>query len=197
MTAPSFTADMFLTALQALMPRGRVWPRGNDARQTQILAGMAPSFADLAASAANLLVDAFPASTENLLPEWEATLGLPDPCAGEQPTIEARRAQVLARFIADGGQSVPYYVSIAKALGYVITITEFTPFCFGQSFGQPMCGEDWAHTWQVNAPSFSIQYFEFGTSGFGEPFAYWSNNVLQCELQRLKPAHTQLNFSYS
>jgi len=186
-----------LGALQALMPRGRLWPRDPDARQTMVLAGLAPSLARLVESMNALLVDAFPASTEHLLPEWEATLGLPDPCAGALPTIEARRAQVLARFIGTGGQSVSYYVAVATALGYPITVTEFTPFRLGQPLGQPLNGEAWAYAWQINAPTFTVEYFELGTSALGEPFAYWSNNVLQCEMQRLKPAHTQLTFAYS
>ncbi|WP_197520275.1 putative phage tail protein, partial [Paraburkholderia tropica] len=45
-----------------------------------------------------LLIDSFPPTAYELLPEWESTLGLPDPCAGEAPTIPQRQAQVLARF---------------------------------------------------------------------------------------------------
>lgn len=196
MSGPVFTADDFVGAFQALLPRGRVWPRDPAAQQTQLFDGLAPSCANLAARANDLLVDAFPASTEELLPEWEETVGLPDPCAGLSPTIDQRRAQVVARFIASGGQSVAYFTAVAEALGYSITITQFAPFRFGARFGEPLCGDAWANVWQVNAPTFSIDYFQFGSSGFGEPFAYWSNNVLQCELNRLKPAHTLLLFSY-
>jgi uncharacterized protein YmfQ (DUF2313 family) len=195
--APDLQALDFVAALQACMPRGRVWPKSQDAVQTQVLGGLAIPFATHNARANNLLVDGFPASTVELLPQWEATLGLPDPCAGEAPTIELRQAQVLARFTAKGGQSPPYFVSLAATLGYVVTITQFAPFRFGQStFGSPIYGEAWAFAWQVNAPTFSIKQFEFGVDAFGEPFAYWDNNVLQCELQRYAPAHTTLLFSY-
>lgn len=198
MSAPNYTAADYLTALQALMPRGRLWPKDADAVQTQALSGLTPIYARNNARASNLLIDAFPASTEELLPEWELTLGLPDVCAGLAPTVQLRRAQVLARFAATGGQSVQYFIQMAANLGYAITITQFAPFRFGQStFGTPMYGPDWAFAWQVNAPSFSINYFKFGTDTFGEPLAYWSNNVLQCELQKYAPAHTQIIFSYS
>ena len=197
MLAPLFSAADFRNALQAHLPRGRVWPRDPDATQTAIAAGLAPSCEALNGRANNLLVDAFPSSTTELLPEWEKTLGLPDPCVGPSPTIEQRRAQVVARFTAQGGQSVDYFVSFAAALGYPITITQFTPFRFGMPFGMPLCGVPWAFAWQVNAPTFTIERFEFGTSECGEPFAFWSNTVLQCELTRLAPAHTILLFSYS
>jgi len=198
MSAPNYSAADYLSAMQALMPRGRVWPKESDATQTKALSGLVQVYARTNARANNLLVDAFPASTEELLPEWEATLGLPDPCAGVSPTIQQRQAQVLARFIAQGGQSVAYFTQIAATLGYTITITQFAPFRFGQStFGTPLYSTAWAFAWQVNAPTFSVQKFKFGVDVFGEPFAFWSNNVLQCELQRYAPAHTYLLFKYS
>lgn len=195
--APDLQALDFVAALQACMPRGRIWPRDEDAVQAQALSGLAAPFATHAARAANLLIDGFPASTEELLPEWEKTLGLPDPCAGAAPTIQLRQAQVLARFTATGGQSVAYFTGLAATLGYTVTITQFAPMRFGQAaFGTPMYGVAWAFAWQVNAPSFSIKRFEFGIDAVGEPFAYWNNNVLQCELQHYSPAHTYLLFNY-
>lgn len=196
MSAPNYSAADYLRALQALLPRGRVWPRDPDAKQTAVLSGFTPCFETLTARANHLLVDAFPASTYELLPEWESTLGLPDPCAGEAPTTQQRVAQVVARLVASGGQSIRYFTAVAAALGYAITITQFVPSRFGKRFGTAFGGTAWAFAWQVNAPTFTINQLQFGGS-FGTPFASWGNNVLQCELQRLAPAHTTVSFSYS
>jgi uncharacterized protein YmfQ (DUF2313 family) len=196
MLAPNYSGADYLRALQALLPRGRVWPRDSEATQTAILSTLTPAFARLNERANNLLVDSFPGSTYELLPEWESTLGLPDPCAGPAPTTEQRAAQVVSRLTATGGQSIAYYTAVANALGYPITVTQFAPAQFGMAFGMPFGGDDWAFAWQVNAPTFSINYLSFAGS-FGTPFATWGNNVLQCELQRIAPAHTVLNFSYS
>lgn len=144
-----------------------------------------------------LLVEAFPGSTYELLSEWEATLGLPDPCAGVQPTLEGRRAQVVARISAVGGQTIQYFVDYAKSLGYDITITEYTAFKFGDAFGSPLNSEDWAYTLQVNAPLNSVSYFEFGASAFGDAFASWGNAVLECDLKKVMPAHMLKIFSYT
>ena len=108
-----------------------------------------------------------------------------------------RRAQVVARLVALGGQSVPYFIAVALALLYPITITEFEPSRFGRRFGSRFGGDAWAHTWQVNAPTFTITRFRFGTSAFGEPFAVWDNTVLLCEMKRLAPAHTVLLFNFN
>jgi uncharacterized protein YmfQ (DUF2313 family) len=194
---PSFQATDFLVALQACMPRGRVWPTDLDAVQSQVLQGLAVPFQQHNDRANYLLVDAFPATTEELLPEWEATLGLPDPCAGPQPTIAARQAQVLARFAGAGGQSVAYFIDYAEKLGFTVSVTQYTPFRMGQQgMGDQLGSDDWAFTWEVNAPLASIIPFLMGQSAMGDALQTWNNAVLECELNEIKPAHTILLFSY-
>jgi uncharacterized protein YmfQ (DUF2313 family) len=194
--ALNLRAADFLQAFLKLLPRGRVWSRDLDSVQNRALLGLNTIYEANTARANQLLIDAFPGSTFELLPEWEATLGLPDPCAGPAPTVEARRAQVVARLTATGGQSIPYFTALAAKLGYEITITQLVPSRFGKRFGTSFGGTDWAHAWEVHAPTFTVNHLRFGDS-FGVPFAYWTNNVLQCELQAVAPAHTILNFSYS
>lgn len=196
MGAPLFTDDDFVAGFQNLLPTGPVWPRDADAVQTQTIRPLIKGYTRNTARAVNLLSDAFPVEPVELLPEWESTLGLPDPCAGTSPTIQQRQQQVAARFIASGGQSVAYFVQVAAALGYEITITQFAPLKVGQVVGTPLYGAAWAFAWQVNAPTFTIERFLVGRDAVGEPLAQWGNTVLQCELQRLAPAHTTLIFSY-
>jgi uncharacterized protein YmfQ (DUF2313 family) len=179
------------------MPRGRVWPRDGDTVQSQLLAALTQVYERQNLRANQLLVDAFPVSALELLTEWESTLGLPDPCAGEAPTIAARRAQVVARIMAQGGQSAAYFIAFALALGYTITITQFAPARVGMlRAGMPVCGPDWAHAWQVNSQLNTVQRAQAGVLCAGEPLAYWSNSVLECELNAVKPAHTTLIFAY-
>lgn len=180
---PVYAAADYVSALMNLLPRGRVWPREPNSLIAQVAGMLANTFGRNSARARFLLQDSFPATSVELLPEWEATLGLPDACAGPSPTIQQRQMQVAVAFAGNGGQSKPFYIAYAAALGYTITITEFT-------------GAD-AQKWQVNAPTFTINYFRAGIGRAGEPLATWGNNVLQCELNRLKPAHTNLVFSYS
>lgn len=196
MSAPQYSAADFLQALQALMPRGRAWPRDSDAVQTQVLAGLTEVYERQTNRSNQLLVDAFPVSAYELLPEWEETLGLPDPCSGPAPTVAARRAQVVARLTAQGGQSVAYFIAFALALGYVITITEYSPARAGTLVaGAPLCGTDWAHAWKVTSPTFTIHHAQAGSMAAGEPLAYWGDAVLTCEFSEIKPAHSVLFFS--
>ena len=197
MAVPQYLGEDFKQALLRLLPRGRAWSREADAVQSLVAEGLTKVYERNAGRARDVLAETFPPSTYELLPEWEASLGLPDPCQGLAPSVEARRNQVVARFIGSGGQSKAFFIAFAATLGYTITITEFKPFTFGMPFGLPLFGDDWAHAWQINAPEFTEEFFLFGTSGMGEFFATWSNDVLQCELRRLAPAHTVLLFNYS
>jgi uncharacterized protein YmfQ (DUF2313 family) len=198
MLAPAYTAADYLSALQSLLPRGRVWPRSPDAAQTKALSGLTPVYERQNLRANHLLVDAFPTTTFELLPEWEATLGLPDPCAGIAPTIQARQAQVSARFTALGGQSVSYMKAFALSLGYSITITQFVPARAGViRAGQALCGSDFAHAWRVSAPLNTSFAFRAGASAVGEPLSSIGNTVLECELKQVAPAHTTVFFAYS
>jgi uncharacterized protein YmfQ (DUF2313 family) len=197
MSAPALTTANFLAALQSLLPRGRVWPKAADAVQTAYWQGIAATYETQTERANGLLVDAFPASTYELLPEWEATLGLPDPCAGIAPTIQERRAQVVARFANSGGQSIAFFTQFASDLGFAITISEFAPFRMGQSrMGQQLGNTDWFFTWATNAPLNTETFFRVGQSTMGEPLAIWGNTVLECEFTAVKPAHTILQFRY-
>ncbi|MEX3635944.1 YmfQ family protein [Paraburkholderia sp. BR14320] len=197
MSAPNYQAADFLSALQALMPRGLAWPRDPSAVMTRVMGCLTPTFARHAQRNNALLVDAFPATAVELLPEWESALGLPDPCAGPAPNLQSRQRQVVARFAGAGGQSIAYYISYAATLGYAITVTEFTPFRVGQqAMGAPLGTQDWAFTWQVNAPLLTLVYFRAGESSADEPLETFGNAVLSCELEAIKPAHTILNMAY-
>jgi uncharacterized protein YmfQ (DUF2313 family) len=190
MAAPQYLAADFLAQWQRLLPTGPIWPREADAVLTQCLAALTPTYERQAGRSVNLLADAFPVQPVELLPDWETTLGLPDPCLGAAPTLQARQQAVAARFVAGGGQSIAYYVNVAAALGYTVTVTTFRPLTFGQAFGLPMLGAPWASTWQVNLPSDPVIAANFG-GAFGAPFATWgSGAALLCEIQRLAPAHT-------
>lgn len=132
-------------------------------------------------AAASLFLDgALPGSPLNpLLPEWEATLGLPDPCAGGSPTFDQRRDQVRARFSGTGGMNRRRFIDYAAALGFEITIANYAPFRAGSSpaGSTPVADDAAAFIWSVTIVS--------NPGGA-------SSDVLMCELEALKPAETDI-----
>ncbi|MBB2159737.1 DUF2313 domain-containing protein [Gluconacetobacter sacchari] len=188
----------FASAILRLLPRGPIWPRASDSTVSAVASVWAPAFQRSAARAAHLLTDAFPSTAIELLPAWESALGLPDPCAGSNPLLSQRQAQVVSRLTDNGGSSAEYYINLAKSLGYDITITMFTPSRFGQArFGSPYLGRAWAYVWQINCSDIGIQSAQFAKSLFGNPYRTWGLNVLGCEMRARAPARTTLIFNFS
>ncbi len=187
-------ADLFLR----LLPRGRVWPKTSDAIQAGAVTALTPTYSRLLLRDNHLLTDAFPATTVELLPEWEFSLGLPDPCAAANQTIAQRQAQVVARLTQSNGPSLASLTAFAAALGYAITISEYTPARYGrQKYGQPMYGPDWAFAWKITTAAVTITPAQYGKARYSDPYRTWGGGVLECEMERLKPAHTIIVYSYT
>ncbi len=192
------TAADYRAQLQALLPQGPAWPREEDATLTKFLAGLAEELARVDARAQVLIEEADPRTTLELLPDWERVAGLPDTCTVQPDTLQERRAALVAKLTALGGASRQYFIDVAAALGFAITITELGPFLAGHSAAGDAAGsEAWRPVWRVNAAEFTITSFAAGISAAGEPLRDWGNEILECVLRRLKPAHTEIEFFYS
>lgn len=194
------TTGQYLQLLQNTLPPGAAWPRGADANLTKLLTALADEFARIHNRAEGLFDEADPATTLELLPDWERVLGLPDDCSGAADTIQERRAAVLQRLTTIGGQSIAYFLGIAEDLGYAgTTIDEYRPFeCGGAECGDPLNGAPSVrHEWRVNVPDPRITDFLCGESECGDPLGDIDRaDDLECLLTRLKPAHTTLIFAY-
>jgi uncharacterized protein YmfQ (DUF2313 family) len=195
---PTYREADYLAGLQGLLPQGPAWPRDKDAVWTGLLAAWAPAYQRSGAAAVGLVGDLFPATTVSFLPEWEATLGLPDGCTPLNQVTAQRQAAVVSRFTARGGQSVPYFAAIAGALGVTASIEEHGLFRVGASaVGDAIAADAWAHAWTVQVHAESVTYFEVGSSSVGDPLLSVSDGGLACLLGRLAPAHTTLTVSYA
>lgn len=192
------SAADYLSQLQALLPPGPAWPRDADATLTQLLAALADEFARVDLRAENLLDEADPRTTTEMLPDWERMAGLPDTCVPSAQTMQERRAALHAKLTTLGGQSRQYFIDLAAALGYTVTITEFSPFRVSESaVGDALYSDDWMFAWRVNAPTTTIREFRVSESAVGEPLRSWGNDLLECAISRRATAHTHVLFGYS
>lgn len=193
-----YSVNEYTAALQALMPGGLVWPRQLNGVQTSTLRALARSYQRSDEDARDLLDAAFPSTATAMLPEWEATLGLPDLCAiGEIDSIIQRQRAVVSKLFGIGGQSVAYFIRVAEALGYTISITQYRQACAGMSVcGDALNGDEWPFTWLITAPETTINYAQCGLTYCGDPLRSWGNKQLECRLTVLNPSHTILKFGY-
>lgn len=184
--------------LQQLLPQGIAWPRDSDSTLAQFLSAVAVEFSRIDARAASLVDAVMPSAASELLEDWERVAGLPDPClVGQTQTLQLRGDALVAKLAGTGGQSIAYFIAIAADLGFTVTIDEFRPFRAGIAVaGDSLTNGDWAHTWRVNGPEATVRHFAAGLSTAGQSLAEWGNELLECRLGALKPAHTVLLFAY-
>lgn len=188
--------NAYARQLKQLLPTGAAWTVDSDSVLSKFILGLAEELARVDARAGTLMDETDPRTCFETFLQWEAAFGLPDSCVGAGQTDAQRRAALIARVTGLGGQTAAYYVAVAAALGYTVTITEFSPFDVEDTVDDPLIGDEWAYAWQVNGPLNTV--VEFTTDdGADEPLAQWSNVPLECVLTRLKPAHTYILFSYS
>ena len=121
-----------------------------------------------------------------------------DVAAVRLATVQERRDAVVAKYTLIGGQNKQFYIDLAAAIGFTITITEFNPFVAGSGAGDPISNDDtgWPWAWQVNAPETTIQYFRSGQNTSGDALRKWGNEKLECAITARKPAHTHVSFAY-
>lgn len=193
-----WSARDFADSFQRHMPTGPVWPRDPDAVQRATVEALMPTYMRTWALACDLPAETLPSTAVFLLPEWEASVGLPDPCAGPDPTIAQRQAHVVARLTQQNGPSIPSLTAFAAALGYEITIQEFAPARADVSCADDPCYEpEWAFAWQVTVAATTVTYAAADASFADDPLLTTGGEVLECELNRLKPAHTVLIFNFT
>lgn len=195
----ALTADDYLRQLQALLPPGPAWPQDDDAPSTRLLAGLAAELARVDGRTRLLAEEADPRTASELFADWERVAGLPDACAvafGGPQTSDQRRAALVGRLTTLGGQSRAYFIGLAAALGYAITITEFHEHTVDDDVDHPLMGEDWNFAWQVNAALDTVHELTVDDT-VDDPLAWWGNALLECVIERVAPAHTIVLFSYT
>jgi uncharacterized protein YmfQ (DUF2313 family) len=189
----------YLNQLQDLLPPGPAWAREGDTPLNRLFGALSQELARLDGRAWQLLEEADPRTTAELFIDWERVAGLPDACAqafGGDQTFAQRRAALLGRLTTIGGQSPAYFIGLAAALGYAITITEFHEHTVEDDVEHGLYGAAWNFAWQVNSALNTITDITV-ESTVEDPIAAWGNALLECVINRLKPAQTTALFSYT
>ena len=189
----------YLRQLQALLPPGPAWSKDDDATLTRLLYALSAELARVDGRAWQIIEEADPRTTAELFLNWETDAGLPDSCAvafGGTQTMAQRRAALVGKLVTLGGQSPAYFIGLAAALGYAITVTEFHAQTVNDDVNMPFYDVTWNFVWQVNAALNTVNVFNVN-GPVSDPLASWGNALLECVIKRLKPAHTTVQFSYT
>ncbi len=197
------TQEQFRQALANNLPQGEAFKAKNivETVMYKLLFALAYAYWQLDERSNDLINEMYPQSVLESLDEWEHEYGLPSPCyASLQLTTAERKKILLTKFASIGGQNADYYIKIASDLGFTITITEFD----GARFTLNQYASQYAYTthpyvWYVNVAGIETIYARYSTD------IYTTTNysklgidtsILECVINELKPAHTQVIFNY-
>ncbi|WGM00945.1 YmfQ family protein [Arsenophonus nasoniae] len=193
-----YKIEEYARAFQALAPQGFAWDWRSGTTMHKVLRGLASAYHASDNEAIRLLVTSFPKTATSFLPEWEATLGLPDKCMTAPPdTLPKRQGIALAKLLRTGGQSKNYFIALAAETGYQVTITEFRQTRAGLSVcGHALNGEAWPFVWRMHAGKTVVLSARAGGSYCGDPLRAWGDKQLECQFNQIAPSHTILQVGY-
>lgn len=194
------TAAEYLLQLKSLLPQGPAWDAERVPELAVVLEGLSAELARVDARIVALGAEMDPAGVTELVPDWEAVMGLPDECLGDSPSFGDRQLAVQQRLTAVGSQTPAYFVNIAKGQGYPnATLTQHRAPRFGRArFGNAHFGT-WhvQFMWTLNTGGRQRVGRRFGVSYWGERFGVNPGSALECLIRRYAPAHTVVHINYS
>lgn len=125
------TAEQYRQLLSSLMPKGDVWSIRIASYIQKLLFGSADEFVRVEGRAEDLFDEQDVRSAVELLDEHEDDYGLPLPGEEISSITSERQAELEAALLKVGQQFPQYYIDIAAALGYTVTVEQYTPFWVG------------------------------------------------------------------
>lgn len=178
----SASANEYRQQLLQLQPSGAFWPVNTGSVWLDLLYAFSLCFNRVDVNAVNFLGEAFPDTTDQLLPNWMAVCGLPDSCSipGESTTQE--RFDVLAKLAGRGGQSAPYYQLVLSSYSYSSVVQNAAPYPVGLFVvGMTLFTTIWPFYWLINVT--------------GVPSDIQS--LIECRINQIAPAHTTVMFNFT
>jgi uncharacterized protein YmfQ (DUF2313 family) len=137
-----------------------------------------------------------PLTTEDMLEEWETTVGIPDDCFSRNATVNQRREQVLLKLVGMNATTKEQFIKIADILGYGIQVsngvdTSTFPLTFPFLF-MDEAEKDFIIVIKIlsepKAETFPLTFPFTLNSDFPE--------ILKCLFEKIKPAHTRVYYQY-
>jgi len=189
----------YLSQLQALLPRGLAWAKQQTGVLMLLLLAWADELARVDLRCGDLVNEADPRTTAELLPDWERVAGLPDVCVTIDQTTEQRRAALVSKLTMVGGQSRSYFIGIAESMGYTgATIDEFAPMTCNDNCNSALYSEADKFVWQLNLPFLTGGVFVMTCNdNCNTALQSWGDEALECRINKFKPAHTSVLFAYA
>lgn len=187
--------DDWLHALQQVMPRGKAWPRDQNADLTRFLRALARRLSRAEANGDMLLAEMRPETTFQLLEEWEGYLELPE-CGLASGTIEERRAAVVEKYHRKGGLAPWQIEAVAAALGFTVSVHVILPHHCLRSCMYPLYPARYRWLLQIDVQEIKDGRFTC-IDNVMTPLLSERASALECVLSKYRLGGTGYEYIYS
>lgn len=207
--------DKYKEHIKRLLPTGFAW---DQVRLHPLWEGIAGEFCRIGDRAKDLLREIDPNQTSELLEDWKATVGIPDECTPDDITLQETRDQIVQKLATEGSLSAKFFEDLALFYGFEITVTNWVPFQVGKSrvgdrlsnttpprdifrvennrVGDQLRTFGWVHYFNAELPLTANDPFRVETNRVEDRLVVYGNELLQCTIKKLKPAHSGVTFTF-
>ncbi len=140
-------APAYVSMLAQLLPRGPVWLLETGSWINRTLNAFAAELERVVARGKNLISEADPRTANETIADWERVLSLPDEQVTEIPdSLAERRIAVTQKYVSRGGQSPAFFIRLALACGYTVTISKYEVLRVGFRVSDRVYGDAFAYS---------------------------------------------------
>jgi len=197
-----------------LLPKGRLWRPKDQPTFSKLLESTAQELCRVDDRRQQLLLEVDPRTTNESLDTWEGVLGLPDECTPEGQSLDERRNQAVQKLTNIGGLSKTFYEFLGDQLGFEIFVDNDLNFVAGRGkagdkltnyFNRHFVAGDvaggilaetgWRYVFTTDMPITAAEHFVAGSEA-GDALRTFSNELIECTIKKLKPAHAGTFFTF-
>ena len=213
----SSNLEKYTQLVRNMLPQGIAW---ENVKNHPMIEGLAAEFCRVGDKGAVLLqeIDPAQATAGELLSDWFTMVGLPDECTPDDLTDQDKRDQVIQKLATVGAINAAFYESVGLFFGFDITVTDHVPFRVGNqtvgddltnslslrkklrvgegTVGDQLSVDGWLYFFNAELPLTANNPFRVGEHTVGQELVQFGNELLECTLKKLKPAHTGITFTF-
>lgn len=169
-------------ALLQLLPDGLAWNKAPDTLLASLAGGLARSTSRVTERAGQLLVERFPLTATRLLADWERFLGLPDCDIGDDAGIDERQRYAANKLRMKPSLNRQFYIELARSYGFTVSMSALPD-------------NQWVTMVTIET---HVDYRPMHVlDPITTPLRIYYAGILECLLNRYKPAHQDFRYVYA
>lgn len=193
---PVYSQNMYVNALLNLLPNG-IFAKNIDSNIYKLLNVFASELNEINILMCDLKKELNPISTTEFLELWEEEYNS-GRCTSNSTTFEARKKELVAKYIAIGGNTPYYFEYIASIVGYDIKVVDdnnVNLMTCEDNCEDSVVTEEMGFVWYIDVFGFT-QHFMTCENNCESSLDWIEGREIECFFEVIKPAHTILRFRY-